>query len=209
MLIYTLKADLSLNNINKDQTGGCITARPHLFTNHPPENKDSLVVEFGKKTQFLVKLFLYRGKNLPPMNESGDCDPKLIFHICGNEKQVSSDATYNPIWNEVLDIQIETEDFMTVDVEKALICNVYDVDYNSRDNLIGNFMIKMSKKNRRRYQGINKKFDFIYLKPQWQPIINQKVDIGDPCFGHILMGCAVFRKTDLLEFRQRDLTTIK
>lgn len=99
MLIYTLKADLSLNNIGKDESGGCLTARAHLFTSHPTENKDSLIYEFGKKTQFLLKLFLYRGKNLPPMNESGDCDPKLIFHMCGNEKKISSDATYNPIWN--------------------------------------------------------------------------------------------------------------
>lgn len=61
---------------------------------------------------------------------------------------------------------------MTVDIEKALICNVYDAEENNRDNLIGNFMVKMSKKNMRRYQGITKKFDFIYLKPQWYPIIN-------------------------------------
>lgn len=84
---------------------------------------------------------------------------------------------------------------MMVDLEKALICNVFDVDPNSRDNLIGNFMIKLSKNKRRRFQGKEgRKVDFIYLKPQWYPILNDKVDIGDPCFGHVLMGCAVFRK---------------
>lgn len=55
-------------------------------------------------------------------------------------------------------------------------------------------MVKLSKKNKRKYQGFNRKIDFLYQKPQWYPILNEKVDIGDPCFGHVLMGCAVFRK---------------
>lgn len=128
MVIYSLKADLSLNNINKDQAGGCITARAHLFTSQPPEVKDSLTYEFGRRTEFIMRIFLYRAKNLPPMNDTGDCDPKLVFHICGNEKSVSSTATYNPIWNQFIDINVETEDFMTIDIEKALICNVYDIE---------------------------------------------------------------------------------
>lgn len=63
------------------------------------------------------------------MNETGDCDPKLLFHFCGSESGVRSDIsnkTYNPIWNRVIDMEVETEDFMNVDIEKALICNVFD-----------------------------------------------------------------------------------
>jgi hypothetical protein len=40
---------------------------------------------------------------------------------------------------------------MNIDIEKALMCNVYDVDENA-NNLIGNFMIKMSKKHKRKYK---------------------------------------------------------
>lgn len=39
------------------------------------------------------------------MNECGDVDPKLVFHFCGMEAQkVSEDPTYNPIWNEIINI---------------------------------------------------------------------------------------------------------
>lgn len=61
---------------------------------------------------------------------------------------------------------------MSINIEKALICNVFDTEENTRDNLIGNFMIKLSKVHKRRYQGFRKKFDFLYQKPQWYPIIN-------------------------------------
>ena len=37
-----------------------------------------------------------------------------------------SNKTYNPIWNRIIDLEVETEDFMNVDIEKALICNVFD-----------------------------------------------------------------------------------
>lgn len=69
---------------------------------------------------------------------------------------------------------------------------MYDVD-EKQLNLIGNFMVYLSKKHKRKYQGVNKKIDFLYQKPQWYPILNDNVDVGDPCFGHVLMGCAVFR----------------
>jgi hypothetical protein len=36
MTIYNLKADLSLKNFKKDESGGSITARAHLFTGQPP-----------------------------------------------------------------------------------------------------------------------------------------------------------------------------
>lgn len=36
MVIYNLKADLTLKNFNKDESGGSITARAHLFTGQPP-----------------------------------------------------------------------------------------------------------------------------------------------------------------------------
>jgi len=94
---------------------------------------------------------------------------------------------------------------MNINIEKALICNLYDIEENARDNLIGNFMIKLSKIQKRRFKGYRKKFDVLYQKPQWYPIINEKVDIGDPCFGHVLVGCAVFRKSDLSEFNHREI----
>lgn len=47
------------------------------------------------------------------------------------------------------------------------------------------------------------RIEFIYQKPQWYPIINQKVDIGDPCFGHVLMGCALFKKDDMIKLGHR------
>lgn len=61
---------------------------------------------------------------------------------------------------------------MTVDIEKALICNVFDIEPKGRDNLIGNFMIKLSKKNLRKYRGRHRRIFFIYQKPQWYPITN-------------------------------------
>ena len=64
-------------------------------------------------------------------------------------------------------------------------------------------MVRLSKKNKRKFKGIKNKVDFLFQKPKWYPIINEKVDIGDPCFGHILMGCAVFRKKDYIEIPQQ------
>jgi hypothetical protein len=68
MAIYCLKADLTLQNCLTNESGGCVTVRAHLFTGPPPEAKTSLVYEFGKRSHFLIKIFLYRARNLPPMN---------------------------------------------------------------------------------------------------------------------------------------------
>lgn len=62
-------------------------------------------------------------------------------------------------------------------------------------------MIKLSKTYKRKYQGLTKKIEFLYYKPRWNPILNDKVDLGDPCFGHILMGCAIFRKSDMTQLK--------
>ena len=96
-------------------------------------------------------------------------------------------------------MEIESEDIFKNDLEKALICNVYDEDEGFRgikNNLIGECLVKISRKMNRKFRiTYSKKIDFIYCKPKWYPIINKKVDVGDPCFGHLLMGCALFRKT--------------
>lgn len=42
------------------------------------------------------------------MNETGDCDPKLVFNFGSSEIKTTSNSTYNPIWNEVLEMSIET-----------------------------------------------------------------------------------------------------
>lgn len=70
-------------------------------------------------------------------------------------------------------------------------------------------MVKLSKKKMRKYMGCNRKINFIYQKPEWYPITNEKVDIGDPCFGHVLIGCAVFRKDDIGEVEHRSIKMIK
>jgi hypothetical protein len=43
------------------------------------------------------------------MNDSGDCDPKIVFHLCNAEQTIlpeDATRTYNPIWNKVIDLQI-------------------------------------------------------------------------------------------------------
>jgi hypothetical protein len=33
-------------------------------------------------------------------------------------------------------------------------------------------MVKISRKDQRKYQGKNKRVEFLYMKPKWYPIIN-------------------------------------
>lgn len=99
MLIHELKPDMSLLNISKDEPAGYLTFRAQLYENLPPQPKP-LNQEFGTRDKFLMRIFLYRAKGLPPMNESGDCDPKISFNFSGSivDKKCKY-STYNPVWN--------------------------------------------------------------------------------------------------------------
>lgn len=100
----------------------------------------------------------------------------------------------------MLSLNVESEDIFTSELEKALVCTVYDSESSQKDNLIGEFMIKFSRKLLRKFKvGFERRINFLYSKPKWHPIINKKVDVGDPCFGHVLLGCALFRKMDETE----------
>ena len=147
------------------------------------------------------------------MNQSGDCDPKIKFSFGDKEVIVESDySTFNPIWNRVLTLEVQCENVFNIDLERALTCTVYDAEKSGKDNMIGEMMVKISRKMQRKFKCANgKKIPLIYCKPKWYPILNKKVDIGDPCFGHLLMGCAFVKKIDEKDFMtsQTKVETIK
>ena len=80
---------------------GFITAKILLFSSQdtPLPRKPFNKKMKKKEDRYVLKTFLYRGENFPPVNSEGDCDPQIKFIF--NGKQFSSNvikSTYNPIW---------------------------------------------------------------------------------------------------------------
>ena len=75
-----------------------------------------------------------------------------------------------------------------------MICKAFDKQ-TIVDNYIGEFLVKFSSDMRRTFKdNYGKQVEFIYKKPEWLPVLNDFIDIGDKCFGKVLMTFALFRK---------------
>ena len=48
-------------------------------------------------------------------------------------------STYKPVWNEVISSTVRIQNLFSLNMEKRLICDVYDYKKNKKHNYIGSF----------------------------------------------------------------------
>ena len=102
------------------------------------------------------------------------------------------------------------QDMFELRLEKGLFCQAYDKEPSlTKDNYLGEIFIPFSSEMRKSFvDKINnedsmslksksdkdkKLIDFIYRKPEWYPVLNHFIDIGNKCCGKVLMTFAIFR----------------
>jgi Ca2+-dependent lipid-binding protein len=53
-------------------------------------------------------------------------------------------STYNPVWNEVIPSTVRIQNLFSSNMEKCLICDVYDFEKSKKHNYIGSFSVKIN-----------------------------------------------------------------
>ncbi|EGR29640.1 hypothetical protein IMG5_151880 [Ichthyophthirius multifiliis] len=141
--LLELKEDRSLDLVKDDEFPGFLTVRVSLLKFRPKKGKEREFLQ-GNSLKMLdsyqLRVQLYNGKELPPADDTGGCDPFVKVKCSGKSGWSKvKQRTLNPGWYQSINIEgvqlPSIQEFMESKMPtKGIFLTLYDSDDNQKEN---------------------------------------------------------------------------
>jgi len=109
---FTLIEDIAKDELKDEEFPGIMNMRITFYDEDPPPRESNMLPPTNELAQlyeeYVLRVFVYMGRDLPPADDTGLADPFVIIRCAGEEGITSiKQETLNPGWFETIELNVK------------------------------------------------------------------------------------------------------
>ena len=196
---YTLIEDLSRNKLHDEEFPGILNMRITIYEDDPPPRELDQMPSFedlqNLYQEYVLRVYLFMGRDLPAADENGLSDPFIIVKWAGESRESKvKNQTLNPGWFQTLEMTVKIPQIGTEEMPKPSVSLLwYDRDSFGRKDLLGRTIMTIDGSNASFRQNGD---DYHYVSYKYADWYKLHFDALNEDKGYILAGYGLMTVED-------------